>query len=219
MTASHSVFPDYTIRERQVDAVIHVLGLFAAPLAIVWFFASAAPELTIGRIVTGTIYCCGLIGMLTASALYNMAPHGRGKALFRRLDHSMIFVMIAGTYTPLSITALAPHLGIPLCIAIWSIAGVGVTLTLARPDRHKRLALCLYLGMGWMVLPLVPALAGTLPAVTMALVLAGGLIYSLGAFVHTRVSLPFHNPLWHAMVLAAAALHLVALEQVIALPA
>jgi hemolysin III len=220
MTSSYSAFPAYTDRERQVDAAIHLLGLLAAPFAIFWFFGRAAPELTPGRILTGAIYCFGLIGMLSASALYNMAPHGPGKALFRRLDHAMIFVMIAGTYTPLSITALSPYLGVPLCIAIWTMAAVGIGLTLVRPaHRHERLALALYLGMGWMVLPLVPALIRALPGATMLLILAGGLLYSFGAFIHTRRGLPFHNPLWHAMVLAAAALHLVALEQVIALPA
>jgi hemolysin III len=193
--------------------------LVAASIAVIWLFVQAWPVITTERIVTGSIYSFGLLGMLSASALYNLARAGRLKSIFRRLDHAMIFVMIAGTYTPLSITALAPHLGIPLCIAIWAVAAAGIVLTLARPNRYERLGLGLYLAMGWMVLPLVPALIGVLPAATMLLILAGALLYSFGAFVHTRHSLPFHNPLWHAMVLAAAALHLVALEQVIALPA
>jgi len=107
-TTSRPLFPSYTIAERWVDGIVHITGLIAALAAVVWLFIQAGPTITTGRIITGGIYSFGLIGMLTASTLYNLARAGRLKSIFRRLDHAMIFVMIAGTYTPLSLTALRP---------------------------------------------------------------------------------------------------------------
>jgi hemolysin III len=114
---------------------------------------------------------------------------------------------------------LRPGLGIPLCAVIWSLAAIGVALKLVRPNRYERSALALYLGMGWLVLPLLPPLIAALPATVMVLIVAGGLIYSAGTFIHTRAGLPFHNAVWHAMVVLAAGLHFLAIAQVIALPA
>ena len=115
------LFPDYTIAERWVDAIVHVVGLVGATAAVIWLFVQAGPAITTERIVTGSIYSFGLLGMLSASTLYNLARAGRLKSIFRRLDHAMIFVMIAGTYTPLSLTALRPGLGIPLCAVVWAL--------------------------------------------------------------------------------------------------
>jgi hemolysin III len=219
MTQFSPAFPDYTKTERWADAFVHVLGLIAAPLAVIWLFVQAGPSITAGRIVTASVYSFGLVGMFYASALYNLTRAGRLKSIFRRLDHAMIFAMIAGTYTPLSLTALRPVLGIPLCILVWSLAAIGVTLKLTRPYRYERTALFLYLGMGWLLLPVLPPLIAALPGGVMALIVAGGVIYSAGTFIHTRAGLPFHNAVWHVMVVLAAGLHLIAIAQVIALPA
>jgi hemolysin III len=216
---SGSLFPDYTIAERRVDAIVHVVGLVAASIAVVWLFVQAWPVITPGRIVTGAIYSFGLLGMLSASTLYNLARAGRLKSILRRLDHAMIFVMIAGTYTPLSLTALRPGLGIPLCVTIWLLAAVGVAMKVMRKDPHERLSLALYLGMGWLLVPVLPPLVTALPAGVMVLIVTGGLVYSAGSFIHTRTHWPFQNAIWHAMVIVAAGLHMAAIAQVISLPA
>jgi len=76
----------------------------------------------------------------------------------------------------------------------------------------------LYLAMGWLLVPLLPPLITALPHGVMILIVAGGLVYSAGSFIHTRISWPFHNAVWHAMVIVAAGLHMAAIAQVIALP-
>lgn len=212
------LFPDYTIAERWVDAIVHVVGLVGATAAVIWLFVQAGPAVTTERIVTGSIYSFGLLGMLSASTLYNLARAGRLKSILRRLDHAMIFVMIAGTYTPLSLTALRPGLGIPLCAVVWALAAIGIGLKVFRKDLHERLSMVLYLGMGWLVVPLLPPLITALPQGVLILIVAGGLIYSAGSFIHTRTHWPFHNALWHAMVILAASLHMAAIAQVISLP-
>jgi len=201
-----------------VDAIVHVVGLVGASIAVIWLFVQAWPVITTERIVTGSIYSFGLIGMLSASTLYNLARAGRLKSIFRRLDHAMIFVMIAGTYTPLSLTALRPGLGIPLCVTIWLLAAIGVAMKVMRKDLHERLSLVLYLSMGWLLVPVLPPLITALPLGVMILIVAGGLVYSAGSFIHTRTHWPFHNALWHSMVIVAAGLHMAAIAQVISLP-
>jgi hemolysin III len=216
MLSPHFQFPSYSRAERLCDAIIHAIGLVSAPLAAIWLLGDAGRALSSGKVIACAVYCFGLIGMISASALYHFTTRPRLKRLFRRLDHHMIFVMIAGTYTPLSIAALRPGLGLALCAVVWMVAACGIALSLARPDRHERLALGLYLFMGWMALPLVPALIQALPPASLILILAGGLIYSLGTLFHIRTDMPFHNAIWHVFVLVAAALHLVAIDQVMA---
>jgi hemolysin III len=215
MLSSQLQFPDYTTAEKWADAAVHVLGLVASPPAIAWLFLHAGPAITTGRIVTATVYAAGLLGMLWASALYNLVRAGRLKSILRRIDHAMIFVMIAGTFTPLSIIAMPEDIAIPLCIAVWLLAALGGALKLMNQNWAERISIFLYLGLAWAaLLPLV----GGLPTGVITLVLAGGVLYSLGSFIHTRVDWPFHNALWHALVLCAAGVHLAAVADAIAMP-
>ena len=215
MLSSQMSFPDYTAAEKWADAAVHVLGLVASPLAIAGLFLHAGPEITTGRIVAGAVYAAGLLGMLWASALYNLVRAGRLKSILRRVDHAMIFVMIAGTFTPLGFIALSQDIAIPLCILLWALAAMGSALKLMNQNWAERISVFLYLAMGWAaLLPLV----ATLPGGALALLLTGGVLYSLGSFIHTRVAWPFHNALWHALVLAAAGMHLAAVAEVIAMP-
>lgn len=154
-----------------------------------------------------SVYATGLVGMLAASAAYHLARPGRAKALLRRADHSMIFVMIAGSYTPFALNALSRTGGVAVCAAMWGVAAVGVTLKLALPRRCERASLALCLVMGWTVLALLPWLARRLPEISLGLLLAGGLAYTIGAVLFTR-RWRFHIAGWHALVLLGAALHL-----------
>ena len=156
------------------------------------------------------VYGLGLLGMLSASALYNLAPAGPLKAMLRQLDHAMIFVMIAGSYTPFAVNALRPGLGVPVCVIVWVLAAIGVALRLNWGPLYDRISLRLYLGMGWLVLAVSPSLISAVSDSVLVLLLLGGIIYSLGALVHARVQVPFHNAAWHAMVVVAAALQPVA---------
>jgi hemolysin III len=210
-------FPDYTTAETVADAAVHIFGLAGAGIMIGGLLAHIGPETTGGQFVALIVYGLGLVGMLSASALYNLTPAtaGRCKRVFRHLDHAMIFVMIAGSYTPIAVSALPPKVGMPLCITVWLLAGVGIGLRLAWGRIYQRISLALYLGMGWLVLVVLPPLAMAVSGGVLACLVVGGIIYSLGSLVHTRVRMPFHNVAWHTMVVAAAALHLVAVAQLL----
>ena len=206
-------FPAYTAAEKAADVVIHALGIGGAVLAVTYLFTRLGPDATLRTVAALAIYGFGLFGMLTASALYNIAPPGRWKTPLLLLDHAMIFVMIAASYTPFAMISLRPVIGVPLCALIWALAMFGIVLRLRWTRLYKRISLGLYLGMGWVVLAVLPNLAEVLPATVLVLVVLGGVIYSLGSWVQTRVETPFHNAVWHAMVVCAAALHLVAIAK------
>ncbi len=208
-------FPSYTGAEVAADRVVHILGLSTATASIAWLAASLGTAATPRQVVAFLIYGAGLIGMLAASAAYNLAPPGRAKSVLRRLDHAMIFVMIAGSYTPFTLTALGPRLGMALFVAVWAVAAIGIALKLAWFHRVERASLALYLAMGWMLLVVIRPLMIALPGAVLILLLAGGIVYSLGSLVHVRDRVPFHNAIWHAMVLVAAGLHLAAITRLL----
>lgn len=203
-------FPSYTAWESAADRAVHAAGLAVAAVAVGWLLTATWPSATLTQLAAVSVYCLGLIGTLSASALYNLAPPSRLKGVLRRADHAMIFVMIAGSYTPFTIIALRPQVGLPLCGVVWGLAAIGVALKFARPPRAGPLSLALYLGMGWLVLGVIRPLAAVLPGTILMLLLAGGVVYTLGAFVHAGARVPFHNAIWHAMVAIAAALHFAA---------
>lgn len=206
-------FPDHTAAEKVVDGVVHALGLAGASVALGFLLARSGPAATGGQLAALVVYSLGLLGMLSASALYNLTPAGGLKPRLQQLDQAMIFVMIAGSYTPFAVNALRPGLGVPLCVAVWLLAATGVGLRLMWGRIFVRISLVLYLGMGWLVLVVLSPLAAAVPRSVLLLLLLGGIIYSLGSLVHARARLPFYNATWHAMVVVAAALHLAAVAR------
>jgi hemolysin III len=197
--------PSYTRREKLADAVVHGLGLGAA-LAACIALALAAPAEGWITLALGA-YAAGLVAMLLCSALYNLAPPGPRKALLRRLDHAAIFVMIAGTYTPIAAIAIGGAWAWGLLGLVWTGAAGGVVLKLAGPMRLEKLSVAAYLLLGWFGLVALHRLLEALPAADFALLLAGGVLYSLGVVFHLSTRLRYHNAIWHGFVLAAAACH------------
>jgi hemolysin III len=198
------VFPDYSDAERIADRVVHYIGV---PLGIVAAFVILAMGLAHGGAVLAgsiAIYAFGLVGMLTSSAAYQLAPNGLRKERLRRLDRAMIFVMIAGTYTPISANVLLGRGGILLCAVQWGLAAVGIFFTLKYPRRFEGALLGLYLAMGWLLVVLFRYAFAVLQPLTMALILAGGIAYTIGAVINSLPRIKFHNPIWHGLILVAA---------------
>ncbi len=197
-------FPDYTRAERAVDLGIHIVGVPYGVLAGIWLIAEAIWHGGIALNISIAAYVAGLIGMLAASAAYQLTPHGLLKERLRRLDRAMIFVMIAGTYTPISVNVLAGQGGVILCGILWVLAAIGIFITLKFPRRFERAMLGLYMAMGWMLLVLIHYCFALLRPDVLALIFAGGIAYTVGAVLHTDSRLKFHNPIWHFLILIAA---------------
>jgi hemolysin III len=213
MTHGVHRFRTYTTAERAADGVVHAIGVPAGVIAAAWLVADASQTDGVRLIVTLLIYGFGLIGMLSASAAYNLAHPGRVKEVLQRTDHAMIFVMIAGSYTPFALNALDEPDGMFLCVVVWVIAAAGIGLKLlAAPHRFERVSLALYLGMGWLVVGMLRSFIERLPHEALMLLVGGGLVYSVGAVIHTIGRVPFHNAAWHVLVLVGAGMHVAALH-------
>jgi hemolysin III len=151
-----------------------------------------------------------MIGMLSASAAYNLTRGRRFNEWLRRVDHACIFLAIAGTYTPL-LTRLRPDEAAVALTLVWSMAAAGAVLKLSAPRRYERLGLALYLALGWIGAPLAPALSGHLRHGTAALIGLGLLIYTAGIAAYRAERMRYHNVVWHLAVLAAATCHYLAM--------
>lgn len=190
--------------ERLSDAVVHVAGLAtvigAVPVLIV---LAAVVNGDTPAVIGASVYGATLILMILCSALYNMIRHPDWTALLRRLDHGAIYLKIAGTYTPF---ALISGQGIALTALLWVAAAVGITLKAISPARFRWTGLALYLGMGWAGVVAGGDMLAAVPPGVAGLMLAGGLLYTVGVVFYLWESLPFQTAIWHVFVLAASML-------------
>jgi hemolysin III len=200
-------FPDYRAGERIADACVHGLGVAAgaagALVLLITALHAGGPRLVVGVLV----YAIGLIGMLACSALYNLAPPSMLKRRLRRFDHAAIFTMIAGSYTPFLLDRIGGALGLGLLALIWFAALAGALLAIAAPAWLRRVQVPAYLLLGWGVLAAGGRLVDALARPALVLLVAGGVIYTLGVVFHLWERLRYHNAIWHAMVLIAAGCH------------
>jgi hemolysin III len=199
--------PAPTHREVIADHVIHVIGMASGLVAAVWLLSWAVLHLPAPSIVALAIYCAGLLAMLGCSGAYHMLPAPGWKPTLRRLDHAAIFVKIAGTYTPFALVKMGGTAGISLFAAVWIVAFAGVAAKLLLSAQWDRLAIGVYLALGWSGVATLQPLVSAIDAGALALLAAGGIIYSLGVFFFLWSGLRYQNAIWHGFVLAGTACH------------
>ncbi len=206
----------YTRGELLADGTVHLLSTSAALAACVALLALAARTDNLLAGLALGLYLIGLLAMFGFSALYNLAMEGRWKSRLRRLDHASIFLMIAGTYTPVVIFAIPGTQGWSLLAVVWTGAIAGATLKLLAGRRFERLSVVAYLVLGWAGVTALGPLLDALSTRDMVLLAAGGLLYSTGVVMHLATRLRYHNALWHMFVLGAAACHFAAVYRLAA---
>ena len=161
-------------------------------------------------VVACAVFGASLVLLYTASTLYHSISAARAKPTLRALDHIAIYVLIAGTYTPFALLALPPAWGWSLFAAVWTLALIGSALELGVLKRYHKLAVLLYLGMGWIGIVAFGPLSRHLQVGGTVLLLAGGLAYTLGVPFYLWRRLPYNHALWHGFVLAGSVLHFLA---------
>lgn len=210
-------FPVYSRGEKISDYCVHAIGVTSGLIGVAVLAVLAmqrdTPVLTAGL----AIYGCGLLAMLSCSALYNIVHHRPWKTWLRRIDHAVIFVMIAGSYTPFALVKIGGTWGAVLLAIVWATATVGAALKLLAPKRVERLSTALYLVLGWTILIAVKPLFDSVSIPAIALLAIGGLLYTVGAGFHAWKRLPYHNTIWHVLVLCGAATHYAAVLHGVAL--
>ena len=198
----------YTPAELIVDAVVHILGLVVAIAAGSVLLALTGMHTAPEAFPALTVYVATLVAALGISLAYNMWPVSPIKQHLARFDQAAIFLFIAGTYTPFLAVIGGTRAGAIMMSLVWGASLIGVALKLIVPQRFGRLAIVLYLAIGWSGIVVFQALAQELPNSTLWLLLAGGVTYSAGIVFHHWEKLKFQNALWHVFVVAGASLHL-----------
>lgn len=202
----------YTKAERTIDLWLHVIGIGAAAVGVAVLAATIPPTASEREAVSLAVYAGGLLGMLVLSALYHhFVRRPSLKDLFRRLDNAAIFAMIAGTYTPFALVKIGRFDGIALLVFVWVTALIGVVLKLTTRGKADTLAIVLYMVTGWCILPILDRLFASVTLPVSILVVIGGIIYTTGVPFHLWTRLRFHNVIWHACVVVAAACHYAAI--------
>ena len=189
--------------ELWADGIVHGIGIALGVSGVAVLIGHLVAASALADLLPVSIYSAALLAVLIISAVYNMWPVSPAKWLMRRFDHSAIYVLIAGTYTPFLMKLGESATAQGLLAVVWLVAIAGIALKVALPGRYDRLSILLYLAMGWSGVVLWESIA-TLPATALWLMLAGGLLYSVGVIFHIWQSLPFQNAIWHAFVLAAS---------------
>lgn len=193
----------YTLLELILDGVVHAIGL-AVALTLGGILLLAGQ----GTFPALAVYVGSLVTVLAISLAFNLAPVTPLKRFLARLDQAAIFLLIAGTYTPLLSMLAGTPSGDLMLACVWGAALIGIALKLIVPERFGRLALLLYLGIGWSGIVVFHSLSEVVPANTLWLLLAGGIAYCSGIIFHLWERLRFHNVLWHCFVVTGASLHL-----------
>ena len=202
--------------EEIANSLTHGLGAVLAVAGLVVLAFCASRHGTARTVAGCVVFGATLVFLYASSTLYHAVANARAKAVLRVLDHSAIFLLIAGTYTPFTLVSLRGPWGWSLFGVVWGLALAGITLRLALRRRPTALFVTLYLAMGWcVVVAAKPLLAAVAPG-GIALLVAGGLAYSVGVvfYVWRR---PYHHAIWHAFVLAGSAFHFAAVLLYVAL--
>jgi hemolysin III len=202
---------DYDRAEIIADGVVHAIGFcfgLIGGIVIIVLVASASAKPAV--IAAVAIYAIALFAMLAISAAFNMWPVGDTKWILRRFDHSAIYVLIAGTYTPFIAQLGNKSVSGGLLAVLWLTAAAGVALKLMLPGRFDGVAIILYLLLGWCGVAVYGSFFALLPNLIFWLLAIGGALYSLGVIFHISSHLRFQNAIWHAFVLVAAICHFAA---------
>ncbi len=205
-----------TLGEEIANAVTHGIGALLSLAGLVLLLALAISEGGSLRVSAAAVFGATLVLVFLSSAFYHALREGRAKRVFLLLDHCAIFLLIAGTYTPVALLALPADPGRPILLAIWILAVFGIVFKVVSflagaLERWDGFSVLFYLAMGWFGLFWAGgALFGLLDPSAMAWILAGGLVYSAGVVFYFWERLPFGHAVWHLFVLAGSACHFTA---------
>lgn len=195
----------YSDGEELASSLIHGVGIVLSIAGLATLVAFAASAGDARHLASVCVYGATLILLYTASTLYHSVPGERVKPVLRLLDHAAIFLLIAGTYTPLTLITLHGTWGWSLFAIVWTLAFAGIALE-SRRVRHRGVMAALYVGMGWVGVVAIKPLMASLPADGLWLLFGGGIAYTLGVPFYLWKRLPYNHALWHAFVLLGSVL-------------
>ena len=197
----------HALREEIANSISHGLGLVLAIVAVPILVFAAVRAGSVHFIVGASVFGCTMILLYLASTLYHSITHEVTKDICRVLDHTAIFLLIAGTYTSFSLGVLRGPWGWSLLAVIWTLAIVGITLKIRKRTRHSRITIVLYVIMGWLAIVAVKPMVMLIPVPGLLLIFAGGIAYTGGLAFFAIERIRYNHFIWHLFVIAGTTCH------------
>ncbi|AYA63388.1 PAQR family membrane homeostasis protein TrhA [Alteromonas sp. RKMC-009] len=194
----------YSVLEEWLNSISHGAGFVAAIVGLVFLLLRAEQPVAIAA---AAVYGATLILMFLSSTLYHSISHTKVKGMLKLFDHSAIYLLIAGTYTPLLLVGIGGWLGITMTAIVWMLATGGVAFKLIARHRFPKVSVATYLLMGWIALGLIYPLYMALPGAGLWLIVAGGLCFSIGVLFYVAKSKRYTHAIWHLFVLGGCSCH------------
>ncbi len=196
-----------SLGEEIANSITHGTGVGLSIAALVILVVYAARLSDVWKVVSFSIYGATIISLYLFSTLYHAIRNPQAKRFFRILDHSNIFLLIAGTYTPVMIGTIRGAWGWTLFGVIWGLAILGINLKIFALGKMKALSTLIYIMMGWMVLIAINPLREKMETEFLAWMLAGGIFYTVGVVFYSLKKMPYHHAVWHLFVLGGSICH------------
>ncbi|MFA7067516.1 MAG: hemolysin III family protein [Acidaminococcaceae bacterium] len=190
--------------EEKINAITHGIGAFIAVIGLYLLVSLAWRYGTLWHVVSFSIYGVSLVLMYLTSTLYHSFKNERLRRLFKIFDHSAIYLLIAGTYTPFALIILHGWLGWTMFGVIWGLALFGIVLTIFFVQRFRKLSTLCYVLMGWLIVICIKPMLVKLDIRGMEWLVLGGIFYSVGAIFYLKKKLPYNHAIWHLFVLAGS---------------
>ncbi|ABX31896.1 channel protein, hemolysin III family [Petrotoga mobilis SJ95] len=197
----------FTTGEEVANAVIHGIGALLSIAALVLLVVFSAINGQPWSIFSSVIYGSSLIILYLSSTLYHSFQRKKIKDLFEIFDHSAIYILIAGTYTPFALITLSGRLGWIIFSVVWVLAAIGIIFKIFFVKRFRILSTILYIAMGWLVVFAMEPLVTNLDFWGVFWLVIGGILYTLGTIFYVWRKIPYHHALWHLIVLAGSICH------------
>ena len=198
-----------SLGEEIANSVTHGVGALASLVALPFLVMAGLPH-GVGVVVGNVVFGASLFLLYISSTIYHSLARNRAKRVFRIIDHSAIYVLIAGTYTPFMLGVLRGPWSWSLLAVVWGLAVLGVALTSAVGVKFPRASVVVYIMMGWLIVVAVKPLMTYLPSAGLAWLAAGGLAYTGGTAFYGWKRLRYHHTVWHLFVLTGSICHFVA---------
>ena len=196
----------YSVKEEILNAVTHGVGIIMSIIGLIGLLNSNTVG-EFGKQVCYAIYGASMIALFTASTLYHSVTNPTAKSILKMVDHCAIYLLIAGTYTPLMFSLPETNVGNTMLVVIWVLAAIGIAFKLVFKSRFKVVSLATYLGMGFAAVFILPDIYQMLPATGLWLLGLGGAAYTFGVFFYVQKQKQYTHAIWHLFVLAGAGFH------------
>lgn len=197
----------YTLGEEIFNSVSHGVGALLAIAGTVVLIVLSALYTDPWCVVSSAIYGATLIILYTMSTLYHALTNEKAKRVMRVMDHVTIFLLIAGTYTPITLVTLRGTLGWVLFGFIWGATVLGIVLNAVDLEKYRKISVVCYVIMGWTIVAAIVPLINSMPTVSLMLLLAGGILYSVGVIFYAIKKIKYFHSIWHLFTIGGSVLH------------